>query len=454
MAHDHLEPSPLTWLGGNRRLARRVGRPVRNFLRIEAAGGLLLIVATVVALVWANSPWSHSYHELLETHISLHVGDLLHLDEPIEAWINDALMAIFFFVVGLEIKRELVAGELRDPRAAALPAIAAIGGMVVPALVFVAFASGGIGAAGWGIPMATDIAFAVGVVSLLGNRVPGAMKVFLLTLAIVDDIGAIAVIAIFYTEDLSTDWLLIAVGLTVLVVLMRLMRIWYIPVYVLVGFFLWLAVFESGIHATIAGVVLGLLTPAVPLRGETPNDDVHVGAAISGRADATVVRRANFELKEQVSVAERLESMLHPFSSFLIIPIFALANAGIEISSDSLSNALSSDVTLGVVFGLVVGKLVGVSFATWIAVKSGISRLPRGASFTHVVGLAAIAGIGFTVSLFIAGLAFPAGSGAIDEAKLGILAASLLAAVIGSLILLRANEVIEIDIDDPDVVNA
>jgi NhaA family Na+:H+ antiporter len=454
MAHDHLEPSPLTWLGGNRRLARRVGRPVRNFLRIEAAGGLLLIVATVVALVWANSPWSHSYHELLETHISLHVGDLLHLDEPIEAWINDALMAIFFFVVGLEIKRELVAGELRDPRAAALPAIAAIGGMVVPALVFVAFASGGIGAAGWGIPMATDIAFAVGVVSLLGNRVPGAMKVFLLTLAIVDDIGAIAVIAIFYTEDLSTDWLLIAVGLTVLVVLMRLMRIWYIPVYVLVGFFLWLAVFESGIHATIAGVVLGLLTPAVPLRGETPNDDVHVGAAISGRANATVVRRANFELKEQVSVAERLESMLHPFSSFLIIPIFALANAGIEISSDSLSNALSSDVTLGVVFGLVVGKLVGVSFATWIAVKSGISRLPRGASFTHVVGLAAIAGIGFTVSLFIAGLAFPAGSGAIDEAKLGILAASLLAAVIGSLILLRANEVIEIDIDDPDVVNA
>ncbi|NCG22822.1 MAG: Na+/H+ antiporter NhaA, partial [Actinobacteria bacterium] len=298
------------------------------------------------------------------------------------------------------------------------------------------------------------IAFAVGVVSLLGNRVPGAMKVFLLTLAIVDDIGAIAVIAIFYTEDLSTDWLLIAVGLTVLVVLMRLMRIWYIPVYVLVGFFLWLAVFESGIHATIAGVVLGLLTPAVPLQGETPNDDVHVGAAISGRANATVVRRANFELKEQVSVAERLESMLHPFSSFLIIPIFALANAGIEISSDSLSNALSSDVTLGVVFGLVVGKLVGVSFATWIAVKSGISRLPRGASFTHVVGLAAIAGIGFTVSLFIAGLAFPAGSGAIDEAKLGILAASLLAAVIGSLLLLRANEVIEIDIDDPDVVNA
>ncbi len=453
MAHDHLEPSPLTWLGGNRRLARRVGRPVRNFLRIEAAGGLLLILATVVALVWANSPWSHSYHELLETHISIHVGDLLHLDEPLEAWINDALMAIFFFVVGLEIKRELVAGELRDPRAAALPAIAAIGGMVVPALIYVAFAGGGAGADGWGIPMATDIAFAVGVVSLLGNRVPGAMKVFLLTLAIVDDIGAIAVIAIFYTEDLSTGWLLIAVALTMVVVLMRIARIWYIPVYVLVGTFLWLAVFESGIHATIAGVVLGLITPAVPLRDDTPDDDVHIGAAISGQASATVVRRANFELKEQVSVAERLEDVLHPFSSFLIIPVFALANAGIEISGDSLSGALSSDVTLGVVFGLVVGKLAGVSLFTWIAVRSGISRLPRGASFTHVFGLAAIAGIGFTVSLFITGLAF-SDPIVTDEAKLGILAASLIAAIVGSLILMRANEVIEIDIDDPDVVNA
>jgi len=453
MAHDHLEPSPLTWLGGNRRLARRVGRPVRDFLRIEAAGGLLLIVATIVALVWANSPWSHSYHELLETHISFHVGDVLHLDEPLEAWINDALMAIFFFVVGLEIKRELVAGELRDPRAAALPAIAAIGGMVVPALIYISFTSGGVGADGWGIPMATDIAFAVGVVSLLGKRVPGAMKVFLLTLAIVDDIGAIAVIAIFYTEDLSTGWLLIALGLTGVVVAMRVARIWYIPVYVLVGAFLWLAVFESGIHATIAGVVLGLITPAVALRRDTPDDDVHIGAAISGQASATVVRRANFELKEQVSVAERLEDVLHPFSSFLIIPVFALANAGIEISGDSLSSAVSSDVTLGVVFGLVIGKLVGVSLFTWIAVKSGISRLPRGASFTHVVGLAAIAGIGFTVSLFITGLAFDDPI-VTDEAKLGILAASLIAAIVGSLILMRANEVIEIDIDDPDVANA
>ncbi len=448
MAHDHLEPSPLTWLGGDRRLARRVGRPVRNFLRIEAAGGLLLIVATIVALVWANSPWNESYYEVLHTHIKIEVGDLLHLDEPVEAWINDALMAIFFFVVGLEIKRELVSGELRDPRAAALPAVAAIGGMVVPALFYVVFNASGAGVDGWGIPMATDIAFAVGVVSLLGNRVPGAMKVFLLTLAIVDDIGAIAVIAIFYTDDLSTGWLLTAVAITLVVVIMRMVKVWYIPAYVLVGGFLWLAVFESGIHATIAGVVLGLICPAKPLKEEAPEDDVHIGAALSGQASATVVRRANFELKEQVSVAERLEDVLHPFSSFLIIPVFALANAGIEISGDTISDALSSDVTIGVVAGLVLGKLLGVSVATWIAVRTGLSRLPRGASWTHVIGLAAIAGIGFTVSLFITGLAFD-DPVVTDEAKMGILAASAIAAIIGMAVLSRANEVIEVEIDEP-----
>jgi len=449
MAHDHLDPSPLTWLGGDRRLARRVGRPVRKFLRIEAAGGLLLIVATVAALIWANSPWSDSYHQLLETHISLEIGDLIHLDEPLEAWINDALMAIFFFVVGLEIKRELVVGELRDPRAAALPAVAAVGGMVVPALFFFAFNAGGEGVDGWGIPMATDIAFAVGVVSLLGNRVPGAMKVFLLTLAIVDDIGAIAVIAIFYTDDLSTGWLLAAIGLIALVIFMRIVRIWYIPAYVVVGTFVWLAVFESGIHATIAGVVLGLITPAVALKASGSEDDVHVGAAISGQASATVIRRASFELKEHLSVAERIEDALHPFTSFLIIPIFALANAGIEISGDSLSDAVTSDVTIGVVVGLVVGKLVGISLATWIAVRTGLSRLPRGASWTHVVGLAAIAGIGFTVSLFITGLAFD-DPVVIADAKLGILAASSIAAIIGTLVLLRANEVVEVEIDQPE----
>jgi len=453
MAGEQPDPSPLTWLGGERRLARRVGRPVRRFLRIEAASGLLLIAATVAALVWANSPWSDSYFDLLHAHITIQFGDVLTLDESIEHWINDALMAIFFFVVGLEIKRELVTGELRDPRAAALPAVAAIGGMVVPALFFVVFNAGGPGADGWGIPMATDIAFAVGVVALLGNRVPSAMKVFLLTLAIVDDIGAIAVIAIFYTESVSMPWLLTAVGISVLVVLMRVARIWYIPAYVFVGGFLWLAVFESGIHATIAGVVLGLITPAHPLRDYSelddmdPAEDPHVGAAIAGQASPGVVRRAAFELRERIPVAERLEDVLHPFSSFLIIPIFALANAGIEISGDSISDAVRSDVTIGVIVGLVFGKLLGVSLFTWIAVKSGLSSLPRGATFVHVVGLAAIAGIGFTVSLFITNLAYD-DAAVIEEAKLGILAASILAAIIGVAVLSRANEVIEIEMEE------
>ena len=206
--NDDLPLSPLTWLGGDRTLARHVGRPVRRFLQFEASGGILMLIATIVALVWANSPLSDSYNDLFHTHITIHVGDLLHLDESIQHWINDGLMAIFFFVVGLEIKRELVVGELRDPRAAALPAIAALGGMIVPAGIYIAINTSGPEFDGWGIPMATDIAFAIGIVSLLGNRVPAVMKVFLLTLAIVDDIGAIAVIAIFYTDDFSSGWFL------------------------------------------------------------------------------------------------------------------------------------------------------------------------------------------------------------------------------------------------------
>lgn len=444
-------------MGGERRLARRVGRPMREFLAIEAASGMFLIAATVLALVWANSPWSESYHDFLDFHISIEFGTLLTLDESLEHWVNDGLMVIFFFVVGLEIKRELVSGELRGPRAAALPAMAAVGGMIVPALIFFAMNQGGPGADGWGIPMATDIAFAVGVVSLLGNRVPSAMKVFLLTLAIVDDIGAIAVIAIFYTDDLSIGWLLTALALTAVVVVMKRTRVWYIPLYVVVGAVLWLAVFESGVHATIAGVVLGLITPAHPLRHYAPRDDawhecgedVHVGDAISGRASAGVIRRANFEIREQVSVADRLGDLLHPFSSFLIIPIFALVNAGIEISSESLENAVTSDITLGVVFGLVIGKFIGVSLFTWVGVRLGVSQLPRGASFVHVAGLALIAGIGFTVSLFITGLAFESPE-VVDDAKLGILAASAIAATLGTIVLSRAKPAVEIETETPE----
>jgi NhaA family Na+:H+ antiporter len=275
------------------------------------------------------------------------------------------------------------------------------------------------------------------------------MKVFLLTLAIVDDIGAIAVIALFYTDDFSSGWFLVAVASIAVVIVMRLVRIWWIPAYVVVGTFVWLAVFESGIHATIAGVILGLITPAVPLKSSVDDDAQEmVQRAVMGQASAPVVRRANFELKEQVSVASRLDDALHPFSSYIIIPIFALANAGVELSGDTISEAVTAPVTLGIVFGLVVGKLCGISLATWLAVRSGIASLPRAASWVDVIGLATVAGIGFTVSLFITGLAFDDPLLA-DEARIGILAASVVAAVAGATILSRSKVVLEVDVDDP-----
>ena len=252
-------PRPPTWLSSDRFLARRVGQPLAAFLQVEAAGGILLVLATVAALVWANV-WPDGYHTFWSTEIGFAIGDFS-VFEPLEAWVADLLMAVFFLVVGLEVKRELVVGELRDPRTAALPAIAALGGMVVPALVYLAFNAGGPGADGWGIPMATDIAFAVGVVALLGRRVPAPLKLFLLSLAIVDDIGAILVIAIFYTDDLSWSWLAAAGVAAATMAGLRRARVRYTPVYVAVGLFLWLATLESGIHATIAGVVIGLLTP-------------------------------------------------------------------------------------------------------------------------------------------------------------------------------------------------
>ena len=434
---DHSDaptPSPLTWIGSDRRLARRIGRPMLRFFRIEAAGGVVMLVAAVVALVWANSPWRDSYYELLHSHIRLDLGGVLALDEPLEAWINDALMVIFFFVVGLEIKCELVVGELRRPAAAALPAIAALGGMVVPAAIYAAFNAGGEGSAGWGIPMATDIAFAVGVVSLLGRRVPNSLKIYLLTLAIVDDIGAIVVIALFYTDDLSLGWLLIAAGSVLLLALMRLGRIWYTPAYLIVGVVLWLAVFESGVHATIAGVVLGIMAPARPLVSEGRFDDVVVRWFPGDEVSAPVARRASFEARERVSVADRLADLLHPWTSFLIVPVFALANAGVELSADALDDAVRSPVTIGIVAGLVVGKLVGVSSFSWLAVRLGVCSLPRGATWTKVLGMSGVAGIGFTVSLFITNLAFTADD-IIDQAKVGILVASTVAAVIGAAIL-------------------
>jgi NhaA family Na+:H+ antiporter len=414
-------------------------------MRIEAASGVVLVIATIAALVVANTPLRDTYHDILETHLEIVFGSWHVLDESVEHLINDGLMAIFFFVVGVEIKRELVAGELRDPRAAALPSIAALGGMVVPALIYFAFNTSSPESAGWGIPMATDIAFALGVMSLLGSRVPSQLKLFLLTLAIVDDVGAIAVIALFYSSDLSMVWLIAGIALLVLVYVLQRAEVWYTPIYVVIGVITWYAILESGVHATIAGVALGLLTPAVPLQREVKPEEV-VGTVVDPEdLTAANARRASLYVRESVSVAERMETLIHPFSSFIILPIFALANAGIELSGSAVSDAASSRVTLGIILGLVVGKTIGVSVATWIAVRSGISSLPRGVNWNQIVAVAMLSGIGFTVALFITGLAFEGDELAVldTQARMGILIASLAASIIGIVMLARATNPVD-----------
>lgn len=429
--------SDLTFLGGSSRLARFVGRPIMQFAAIEAAGGVLMLIATVVALVWVNSPWQDSYYDFWHSHLSFSVADY-HFDESLEHIVQDGLMAVFFFVIGLEIKREFVTGQLRDPRFAALPAVAALGGMVVPALVFFAFNIGGPGQDGWGIPMATDIAFAMGVLSLLGNRISRQMKVFLLTLAIVDDIGAILVIAIFYTSDLSGNWLLTAAVLLGGILVLRRLHVWYLPVYLVLGVAFWLAVLESGVHATIAGVILGLITPAKPLQSEEEARRWANWLQMQDVVHLDDVRRVGFHIRESQPVSQRIEELLHPIAGYIIIPVFALSAAGVELSGDVLSDAVTSPVTRGVVIGLVVGKTAGISLFSWIAHRLGWVTIPKSLTGLHMVGLAMVAGIGFTVSLFISRLAFDDQAVA-DESRIGILVGSLIAAVVGLAILSRTE---------------
>ncbi|MGH3682518.1 MAG: Na+/H+ antiporter NhaA, partial [Natronosporangium sp.] len=364
------------WLASNRPLARFVGRPVAAFLRVEAAGGIVLLGATIAALVWANSGWSGSYETVWSTDVELRVGAYA-LVEDLRHWVDNGLMALFFLVVGLEIKQEMSSGELRDPRAAVVPIAAAAGGMVVPALVYAGLNAGGDGAAGWGIPMATDIAFALGVVLLFGSRLPPAARVFLLTLAIVDDVGAITVIGTFYTDDLSPGWAVAALGGVVAILLLRRVRVWSFYPYLLAGGFVWVATYLSGIHATIAGVVLGLLTPAKPLLDQAQARRYARDSAPQ-ELDAGAVRRYRFLLGESVPVAERLEHTLHPWSSYLVLPLFALASAGIDLRGGVLGDAAGSPITAGVVLGLLVGKPVGVLLAAWLVVRLGLGRLPDG----------------------------------------------------------------------------
>jgi len=431
---------------GARELPRMIVRPLQEFLATETASGVLLLAAAIVALVWANLP-GDSYADFWHRVIALDL-DFVTLDLTLEEWVSDGLMAIFFFIVGLEIKRELLRGELADPRRAALPAAAAIGGMVLPAAIFVAFNNSGEQARGWGIPMATDIAFSVGLLALLGSRVPLALKIFLLALAIVDDLGAIAVIAIFYTDDLAVSWLLLALLMFALTYVFGRLGVRDLVVYLAVALVAWLAVHESGVHATVAGVALGLLTPVDPVydpeKLRASASDL-VGQFASGKAEGTPegTEHANAALRELEELAresqsplDRLEHSLHPWSSFLIVPVFALANAGVDLGGGAIGDAATSSLTLGVALGLMIGKPVGILLASYLAVRAGLATLPAGVNWRQVGAVGMIAGIGFTVSLFITALAFDDAQ-LIDEAKIGVLVGSIVMGVAG-LLTLRA----------------
>ena len=433
-------PLPTPWALGPTRVPRRVVQPLQSFLATEAASGVLLLVAAVAALAWANSPWSGGYERLWETELTLRLGGL-ELSEDLRHWVNDLLMAVFFFVIGLEIKREVVHGSLRSPRHAAVPLLCAAGGMIVPALLYLLVVGGGEGGAGWGVPVATDIAFALGVLALLGSRAPAALKVFLLTLAVADDLGAIAVIAIFYSGGISWPWLLGAVVALAVVAGLACVGIRHLAVYVALAGVVWLAVFESGVHATVAGVALGLLTPARPFhqpRRVALEADTHLASVradeVTEESDEASMRHAAGLIDEAVSPLARLEHSLHPWTSFVVLPLFALANAGVALGGGSVGEMVGDRVTLGVLAGLVVGKPLGILLAGAVAVFVLRLSLPGGIGWRHLLGVGFLAGIGFTVSIFIAGLAFD-DPGLDDAAKVGILLASTLAGALGAAIL-------------------
>jgi len=378
---------------------------LRTFIASESAGGIVLIIVAAIALAIANSPLLTDYQTLLATPVAFSAGDIVTIDKPLLLWVNDGLMALFFFLIGLEVKREIVTGQLRSWKQASLSVYAALGGMIVPALVFVAINVGSPeNIRGWAIPAATDIAFALGLLALLGSRVPVALKALLLAIAIIDDIGAIVIIALFYTENMNVGALLLAlVPAAAMVMLNRAGVARTIP-YFLFGTLLWICVLKSGVHATLAGVATAMFVP-IATGEERP--------------------------------LERLEHTLHPWVAFLILPIFAFSNAGVSFAGAGL-DVLLAPLSLGIAAGLVIGKQIGIFGACWIAVKSGLTTLPAGVSLRHVYGLSCLAGIGFTMSLFIGNLAF-ADVESIAAVKLGVLSGSLVAAIAGVTVLRRAS---------------
>lgn len=419
---------------------------LQRFLHAEASGGVVLLVAAAVALAWANSPFDGYYHDLWHAELTFDLA-FTRVDEDLQHLVNEGAMTLFFFVVGLEIKREILRGELSSMQRAALPVAAALGGMVVPALIYIAINAGGDGAHGWGIPMATDIAFAVGVLALAGPRVPTSLKVFLLALAIVDDLGAILVIAVFYTDNIAAEPLVWAALVVGGVFMARIGGIQSILFYVIPGVLFWLALLESGVHATLTGVILAFLTPAGPVKSrDTYHGELRQLMDELSTAEQRGDSRAQDDVTGEIDrltdnrepPLDRLERTLHPWASFVVIPLFALANAGLDLSPGFLTDLGSSAIGLGVAVGLVLGKPAGILLFSWLAVRFGIASLPPGVSWAHVGGVGLLGGVGFTVAIFIAGLAFDSPV-AIDEAKGGIFLASIVAGISGFLVVRRSH---------------
>ncbi len=425
-------------------VVERVTAPLHRFMRSAPAGGIVLLVCAAIAIAWANSPWAHSYHALWETPLTLAVGSA-GAQLTLHQVINDGLMAVFFFLVGLEIKREVLVGELASLRQAALPVSAALGGMAVPALLFTAVNAGGAGSSGWGIPMATDIAFALGVLALLGDRVPSSLRVFLSALAIADDMGAVLVIALFYSGGVAWGALAAAAALLALSALANAAGVRAPWAYALIGAALWAAVLVSGVHATVAGVLLALTIPSRTridegafLRGARQTlDDFHdartpASTVLSSRAHQEALHQLE-ELTEQAQPPlARLEHGLTGVVNFGIMPLFALANAGVSLHG--ATGLIGTPVAIGVLLGLVLGKPIGITLAAWLAVKLGFAARPD-AGWRMIHGVAWLGGIGFTMSLFIAGLAFGGAAPLLTSAKLGTFLASVIAGVVGWLLL-------------------
>ncbi len=421
---------------------RAVRAPIQSFIHTEETGAMVLLAAAAAAIAWVNSPWSDSYFDFWHTYVSFDIH-IFAISEDLDHLVNEGLMTVFFFVVGLEIKRELLHGELSSFRKAALPVMAAIGGMATPAIIYLLINGSGEGVVGWGIPMATDIAFALGVLALLGRRVPAELRVFLLGLAVVDDLGAIAIIAIFYTE--SIDWTHLGMGVAMFAVIAACVRLGFtsLGMYFILSVVMWQFFLESGIHATLVGVLVAAIVPAQPYLqrkqyAAAVDDLLHDFRVAMANGDEetaeTIVGQIETLSRGTEGPLERLERLIHPWVSFVVLPVFALANAGIVFTTDTLSEAAASSITLGVAAGLLLGNPLGVLGMTWLAVRLRIGDLPSGVTWRHVLGTGFLAGIGFTVAIFISGIAFddPA---LVDQAKMGIFGASLLAGVTGYLFL-------------------